>query len=328
VRVNESLPEMLSVVVPVYNERAVLPEFYRRLSAALQDLSEGAELVFVDDGSRDGSDAWLLDLRQRDSRVTVLQLSRNYGKEVAVSAGLDHAVGDAVVLIDADLQDPPELLGEFVAAWREGYDVVYGQRRSREGESWFKVLSARWFYRIINRLSDVPIPPDAGDFRLLSRRVVEAVNALDERHRYMTGLFAWVGFPSRALRYDRQPRRAGRSKWNYWRLWSLALEGITSFSRVPLKFATGLGVLTAGAALLYGLYMLLRTLAFGNPVPGYPSLVVIVLFLGGVQLVCLGIIGEYLGRTYDESKQRPLYFLSGLHPRRGAVEGAGGVDGD
>jgi polyisoprenyl-phosphate glycosyltransferase len=313
---------LLSVVVPVYNEAAVLPEFYQRLSAALDALGESAELVFVDDGSRDGSDAWLRQLRQRDGRVALLELSRNYGKEVAISAGLDHAAGEAVLLIDADLQDPPELLGEFVAAWREGYDVVYGQRRSREGETWLKVQSARWFYRIINRLSDVPIPPDAGDFRLLSRRAVEAVRSLREQHRYMTGLFAWVGFPSRALPYDRQARRAGRSKWNYWRLWGLALAGITSFSRVPLKFATGLGALTAGAALLYGLYMLLRTLLFGNPVPGYPSLVVIILFLGGVQLVCLGIIGEYLGRTYDESKQRPLYFLRGLHPRReGPVQG-------
>lgn len=309
--------DLLSVVVPVCNEMAVLPAFYQRLSDVLGQLAESCELLFIDDGSTDGSTAWLLDLRGRDERVTVLELSRNYGKEVALSAGLDYASGDAVILIDADLQDPPELLPDFVSAWREGYDVVYGQRQSREGETWLKVQSARWFYRIINRLSDVTIPPDAGDFRLLSRRAVEAVRALGERHRYMTGLFAWVGFPSKAIPYARAPRQAGRSKWNYWRLWSLALEGITSFSTAPLRLATGLGVITASLALLYGLFFLLRTLLFGNPVPGYPSLIVVVLFLGGVQLICLGIIGEYLGRTYDETKQRPLYFLRGLHPRRG-----------
>lgn len=308
---------LLSVVVPVYNEMAVLPAFYQRLSAVLDQLAERCELVFVDDGSSDGSGPWLLALRDRDPRVAVLELSRNYGKEVAISAGLDHAAGAAVVLIDADLQDPPEMLPAFVAAWREGYDVVYGQRLSRAGESWLKVQSARWFYRLINRLSDVPIPRDAGDFRLLSRRAVDAVNGLREKHRYMTGLFAWVGFPGKALPYARQPRQAGRSKWSYWRLWTLALEGITSFSAVPLKLATGLGVLTAGVSLLYGLFMLVRTLLFGNPIPGYPSLIVVMLFLGGVQLICLGIIGEYLGRTYDETKQRPLYFLKGLHPSRG-----------
>ncbi|MBN7796441.1 glycosyltransferase family 2 protein [Parahaliea mediterranea] len=314
---HDTAGDLVSVVVPVYNELAVLPAFYQRLDSALAEIAERAEILFVDDGSSDGGGAWLLALRERDPRVTVLELSRNYGKEVAVSAGLDHAAGDAVVLVDADLQDPPEMLPQFIAAWREGYDVVYGQRLSRAGESWLKVQSARLFYRVINRLSDVPIPRDAGDFRLLSRRAVDAVAELRESHRYMTGLFAWVGFPSKALPYARQPRQAGRSKWNYWRLWTLALEGITSFSAVPLKLATGLGVLTAGAALLYGLFMLVRTLLFGNPVPGYPSLIVVMLFLGGVQLICLGIIGEYLGRTYDETKRRPLYFLRGLHPRRG-----------
>lgn len=313
---SDSAAERVSVVVPVYNEMAVLPAFYERLCAAIEPLDTAFELVFVDDGSSDGSGAWLLARREVDPRVAVVELSRNYGKEVALSAGLDHAGGDAVILVDADLQDPPELIPDFLAAWREGCDVVYGQRRSRAGESWFKVQSARWFYRIINRLSEVPIPPDAGDFRLLSRRAADAVAGLRERHRYMTGLFAWVGFASRAIPYAREPRRAGRSKWSYWRLWGLALEGITSFSAVPLKLATGLGVITAGLALCYGLFMLLRTLLFGNPVAGYPSLIVVMLFLGGVQLICLGIIGEYLGRTYDETKRRPLYILRGLHPRR------------
>ena len=308
---------LISVVVPVFNEAQVLPEFYRRLHRVLAAQDLHSEIVFVDDGSSDGSVDYLLSLRNSDPRVAVVELSRNFGKEVAVSAGLDHAAGNAVMIIDADLQDPPEMLPEFVDAWRAGYDMVYGQRLSRDGESWFKVQSSRWYYRVINRLSDVPIPPDAGDFRLLSRRAVDAVNTLRENHRYMTGLYAWVGFPSMALPYARQARQAGASKWSYWRLWGLALEGITSFSAVPLKLATLLGIVTAGGALLYGLYFLLRTLVFGNPVPGYPSLIVVMLFLGGVQLICLGIIGEYLGRTFDQSKRRQLYFLKGLHPVRG-----------
>lgn len=306
----------VTVLVPVYNEMDVLPECCRRLADVAEARAEHFEFLFVDDGSSDGSARWLLELRERDPRVAVIELSRNFGKEIAVSAGLDHASGDAVMLLDADLQDPPELIPEFLAAWQEGYDIVYGQRLSREGETWLKIRTSHWYYRVINLLSDVPIPADAGDFRLLSRRAVEAVKGLREKHRYMSGLYAWIGFPQKALPYHRQPRHAGQTKWNYWRLWGLALEGITSFSTVPLKLATLLGVVTAGAAFLYGVYFLLRTLLFGNPVPGYPSLIVVMLFLGGVQLICLGIIGEYLGRTYVESKQRQLYYLRGLHPRR------------
>ncbi|WP_116368827.1 glycosyltransferase family 2 protein [Parahaliea mediterranea] len=306
----------VTVLIPVYNEEDGLAECYRRLDAVAGQCAEAFEFLFVDDGSSDGSAAWLLALRERDARVGVIELSRNFGKEVAVSAGLDHASGDVVMLLDADLQDPPELIPDFIAAWREGYDMVYGQRLSREGETWLKIKTSHWFYRVINVLSDVPIPADAGDFRLLSRRAVEAVKALREKHRYMSGLYAWIGYPQKALPYHRHPRHSGRTKWNYWRLWGLALEGITSFSTVPLKLATLLGVVTAGAAFLYGVYFLLRTLLFGNPVPGYPSLIVVMLFLGGVQLICLGIIGEYLGRTYVESKQRQLYYLRGLHPRR------------
>ncbi len=304
---------LLSVIVPVHNEAQVLETFHQRLLAATAEVGMQLELLYVDDGSSDDSLVRLLALRKADPRVLVIELSRRFGKEVAVSAGLDHARGAAVAVIDADLQDPPELLPAFVAAWREGYDVVYGQRLSRHGESWLKSHLASGFYRILNRLSDVPIPRDAGDFRLLSRRAVDAVISLRESHRYMAGLFSWVGFPSKAIPYHREARHAGRSKWSYLRLWRLALEGITSFSTVPLKLATFLGVFTASASLLYGLYFLLRTLFLGNPVPGYPSLIVVMLFLGGVQLTCLGIIGEYLGRIYGETKRRPLYFIRHLH---------------
>jgi len=272
------------------------------------------EILYVDDGSSDGSGAWLDDARAADSRIAVLRLSRNFGKEAAVSAGLDHATGDAVVVIDADLQDPPELIPTLVGHWREGFDVVYALRDSRDGESWLKRSSAALFYRLMDRLSDVPIPRDTGDYRLLSRRAVEALGKLREQHRYMKGLYAWIGYPQKAVRYAREVRAGGRSKWSYWRLWNLALEGITSFSAAPLKLATLLGMITSIGAFGYGLYFLLRTLFFGNPVPGYPSLVVIILFLGGVQLVCLGIIGEYLARTYNESKGRQLYFVMDYLP--------------
>ena len=308
--------EFLSVVVPVHNEELVLPEFHRRLSAVMQQTGMPYEIIYVDDGSGDGTSAMLLQLREADEAVAVVELSRNFGKEAALSAGLDHAGGHAVILIDADLQDPPELIHEFLREWRNGYDVVYGKRTVREGESWLKIATAKWFYRVINRLSDTEIPTDSGDFRLISRRVVEALRELRETHRYMKGLFSWVGFPQKAVLYSREPRYAGKSKWNYWRLWNFALEGITSFSDAPLKIATYLGAMTSGIAFLYGLYFLVRTLLFGNPVPGYPSLILVVLFLGGVQLICLGIIGEYLARTYNESKRRALYFTQGFHPSR------------
>lgn len=316
-------PELLSLVVPVFNELEVLDSFHARLQDVLAELAMPVEILYVDDGSDDGSGGWLEDLQQRDERVAVIALSRNFGKEVALSAGLDHAGGDAVVMLDADLQDPPELIPVFVQHWRAGYDIVYGQRTSREGESRAKVVSADCFYRILNFLSEVEIPRDAGDFRLLSRRAVAALRAMPERHRYLKGLYAWVGFPQRAVPYARPARHAGHGKWSYWRLWNFALEGITSFSTAPLKFATYLGLFTSLLAFLYGLYFLLRTLLLGNPVPGYPSLLIVVLFLGGVQLICLGIIGEYLARSYGESKQRPLYFVKAYHPRRGTIEASG-----
>ncbi|MBR0680230.1 glycosyltransferase family 2 protein [Roseomonas eburnea] len=308
----------LSIVVPAYNEQEVLPEFHRRLASALAGLGLVWEVVYVNDGSRDTTFEVMLGLQAADPRVAVLNLSRNFGKEIALTAGLDHARGtQAVVVIDADLQDPPEVIPALVATWQEGFDVVYAQRNTREGETWLKKATAAAFYRVMQRLGGkVHLPPDTGDFRLLSRRALDALLKLREQHRFMKGLFAWIGFPAKAVRYDRAPRAAGTTKWNYWKLWNFSLEGITSFTVAPLKVATYVGLLTAILASLYLLLIVVRTLIFGNPVAGYPSLLAVVLFLGGVQMMMLGIIGEYLGRIFNETKQRPLYFTERYVPSR------------
>ena len=306
---------LISVVVPCFNEAAGLEAFHARLAAAMEDVPRW-EVVYVNDGSTDGTLGVALSLHERDPRAGVLNLSRNFGKEAATTAGIDAATGDAVVIIDADLQDPPEVIPELIAAWKAGFDMVYGQRRLRLGETFFKRASADLFYRLMERTGRVRLPRDAGDFRLMSRRVVDAVGQLRERHRFMKGLFAWVGFPTCAVPYDRAPRYAGKSKWGYWSLWNFALEGITSFTIIPLTLATYGGVVIALGAILYGGFILVRTLLFGNPVPGYPSLLVIMLFLGGVQLMTLGVIGEYLGRVFNETKDRPLYLVERRVPSR------------
>ncbi|MFT4822475.1 MAG: glycosyltransferase involved in cell wall biosynthesis [Halioglobus sp.] len=310
------MTDFLSVIVPAYNESEVLPSFHQRIAQVMLATDADYEIIYIDDGSTDQTAAMLGGFRDKDESVAVIELSRNFGKEVAISAGLDYAQGDAVIIIDADLQDPPELIHDFLREWRDGYDIVSGRRSSREGESYLKKTTAKWFYRVLNNLSDVEIPQDTGDFRLISRRALDALMSLRETHRYMKGLFAWVGFPQKQVLYTRHARAAGVTKWSYWRLWNYAIEGITSFSDVPLKIATYLGVATSGIAFLYGVFFLIRTLLFGNAVPGYPSLVLIILFLGGIQLICLGIIGEYLARTYNESKSRALYFVKGYHPRQ------------
>ncbi len=307
----------LSVVVPVYDEEAVLPAFHQRLAAVLDNLPADAEIVYVNDGSRDGSMACLVKFHDSDPRVAVVDLSRNFGKEVAMSAGLDHSQGDAVVVIDADLQDPPELIPNMIAAWQEGYDVVLMRRASRAQESWFKKATARAFYRAIGGIGTIEIPENVGDFRLLSRRAVEALARFPERSRFMKGLFAWIGFPCREIVYDRDGRYAGKTKWSYWRLWNFALEGITSFSVVPLKVASYVGFATALLAFAYGVYFIVKTLIFGDPARGFPTLVTLILFLGGLQLMALGIIGEYLARMFIEVKQRPLYLVAkNLPPTR------------
>ena len=300
----------LCIVIPVYNEAMALPLLGDRLTAALVGIPADIRILFVDDGSVDATAQTLVAIANNDARVRVIRLARNFGKEAAMTAGLDHADADAVVLIDADLQDPPELIRTFWTHFEQGADVVYGVRASRAGESWLKRFTAATFYRLIDRMSDTPIPRDTGDFRLMSRRVVDALKQLRERHRFMKGLFGWVGFRQVAVRYHREPRAAGTSKFNFWRLWNFALEGITSFSTVPLRIATYLGLLTAVGAFGYGALIIGKTLLYGEAVRGYPSLMAVVLFLGGVQLVALGVIGEYLGRIYNESKHRPLYLIA------------------
>ncbi len=300
---------ILSIVVPVYNEAEGLQEFHRRISTVLESLPYRAEVVYVNDGSTDESIKILKGLKMSDPRVAILDLSRNFGKEIAMTAGIDHACGDAVVIIDADLQDPPELIPKLTEEWERGFDVVYAQRTKREGESSFKKATAYAFYRVIQNVSRVAIPEDTGDFRLLSRRAVCALIQLREQHRFMKGLFAWIGFPQKKVLYSRHPRYAGMTKWNYWKLWNFALEGITSFTIAPLKIATYLGLLVACAALVYAGIIVFKTLVYGNPVAGYPSLMVTILFLGGVQLIGIGIVGEYVGRMFNETKGRPLYFL-------------------
>ena len=307
-------PPVLSIVVPVYNETAVLQAFYGRLSVVLETLHLHSEIVFVNDGSTDLSLLALQELQAIDHRIAIVNLSRNFGKEIAVTAGLDHALGKAAIVIDADLQDPPEVIPLLIGKWREGYDVVYARRRERRGETWLKRTTASLFYRVVRNIGDMPIPENTGDFRLLNRRCLDAVISCRERRRFMKGLFAWVGFKQAAIIYDRASRFAGKTKSNYWYLWNLAIEGITSSTIAPLKLATYFGVVTALIALLYAAYILCRTLILGRELPGYASLMVAILLLAGVQLIAMGVIGEYVGRIFVESKSRPLYLLDAYIP--------------
>jgi glycosyltransferase involved in cell wall biosynthesis len=306
----------ITFVIAAYNEQAALPLMHARLAAVMDALDADAQVLYVDDGSRDGTWDVMQQLAAADPRVGLLRLARNFGKELALTAGLDHVDTDAAMVLDADGQDPPELAPQFVAKWREGYDVVYGTRLRRDGETWLKRATAAAFYRVMGRLSDTSIPRDTGDFRLISRRVLDALRQMRERQRFMKGLFAWVGFRQVSFPYEREARVAGGSKFNYWRLWNLALEGITSFSTVPLRLATYVGVFTAIVAFAWGLWIIARTVLWGDPVQGWPSLMTAMLFLGGLQLVALGIVGEYLGRLYVEVKQRPLYLVGDWRPRR------------
>lgn len=299
----------LSIVVPCHNEEANLAVLYERLRTVLDGTELPWEIVCVNDGSRDRTLPLLIELNQRDRRVRVFDLSRNFGKEAAMTAGLDQARGAAIIPIDADLQDPPELIPALIAKWQEGFEVVNAARSAREGEGWVKRGTAHAFYRVINRMSAIEIPPDTGDFRLLSRPALDALKRLPERRRFMKGMFVWVGFRTATITYRRAERFAGRTSWNYWRLWNFALEGITSFSQVPLRIASYFGLVTAMLSLLYGVFLLVRTIFYGNPVNGYPSIMTAILFLGGVQLVALGVIGEYVGRIYEETKQRPIYLI-------------------
>ncbi len=307
---------MLSIIVPAYNEEEVLPAFHARLTsalAAIPGLDDRWEVVYVNDGSKDHTLNILREMQKSGGAIGVANLSRNFGKEAAMSAGLKLARGNAVVLIDADLQDPPELIGQMVQVWQQGADVVNMKRISRQGETWFKKASARWFYKVINGLSEVHIPENVGDFRLLSRRAVDALNQLPERNRFMKGLFAWIGYKQVVVEYDRHPRAAGQTKWPYLKLLNFAVEGITGFSVVPLRLASYAGFLTALSAFVYALFLLVKTLVIGDSVKGFPTLILTILILGGLQLMAMGIIGEYLGRLFMESKNRPLYLLDEYH---------------
>ena len=279
--------------------------------------------MLVDDGSRDGSDIDMADLAARVPHVRAVRLSRNFGKEAALTAGIAHAKGDAVIVLDADLQDPPELIPQMIEAWQAGADVVAMRRRTRAGETAAKKFSAHLFYRLLNRVSAVDIPEDTGDFRLLSRKAVDALAQLPERNRYMKGLFAWIGLPTTVLFYDRAPRAAGQTKWDYPGLLRLAFEGITSFSVAPLRIAMVLGLLTALIGVLFGGWIIAKTLVLGEVVQGYPSLIAVMTLLGGVQLVSVGLLGEYVGKTYFEAKQRPLYLVRDVVERRQASRSAG-----
>lgn len=300
----------LSIIVPAYNEALVLAQTQQRLFSVLDAMACSVEVIYIDDGSRDDTPAVLAGLRLARPEVGVITLSRNFGKEMALTAGLRACRGEAVVVIDADLQDPPELIPGMLQAWQAGYDVVNMRRRSRQGETWFKRNSARAYYRTLARLSDTDIPVGVGDFRLLGHRVVAALNTLPECNRYMKGLFAWVGFRQTTIEYDRAPRAAGHAQQNYRRLWALAMEGITSFSVRPLRAALWAGMLAAATAFGLTAYFVTKTLLYGEPVSGFPTLIVAILTLGGLNLLGLGILGEYLGRLFIESKRRPLYLVA------------------
>lgn len=324
----EDATQELTVVVAARNEAEALPHLHPRIATALDRLPGIAgRVLYVDDGSTDATWPVMQQLANTDPRVSLLKLSRNFGKELALTAGLDQVEDGAVIILDADGQDPPELIPQFVAKWREGYDDVHGTRIERDGEGWLKRATAAVFYRVIRRLSKTPIPADTGDFRLLSPRALVALRQIRERHRFMKGLFGWVGFNQVSIPYHREARVAGTSKFNFWKLWNFALEGVTSFSTAPLRAATYLGVLTALLAFVYAMYIVVKALVWGDAVAGWPTMMVVILFLGGVQLVALGLIGEYLGRLYEEAKQRPLYLVDVWQPAAGVSSAVSGTEG-
>ncbi|HEY5046726.1 MAG TPA: glycosyltransferase family 2 protein [Rhizomicrobium sp.] len=303
---------LLSIVVALHNEEKTVEALFDRLSQIETRLDCRVEYVCVNDGSTDATLARLRETAAKVPNLTILDLARNFGKEAAMTAGLAQARGDAILIIDADLQDPPSLIPEFLVKWREGFDVVYGVRASRRSDTRLKRATAAMFYNVFNRVANTKIPPGAGDFRLMDRRVVQALLSMPERNRFMKGLFSWVGFRQIGVEYVREPRIAGRSSFNYPRLLNFAVEGITSFSIVPLRLASLAGMLISIVGFAYAAYLIARTLAQGVVVPGYASIMVVTMFLGGVQLICLGFIGEYLGRLYVEAKARPLYIIAGI----------------
>ena len=304
--------KILSIVSPVYNEAENLGEFYSRVINATDNLNLEIEIIYINDGSQDSTIDIITKQRQIDNRITIIDLSRNFGKEIALTAGLDYSSGDAVIVIDVDLQDPPELIPKLVEKWREGYDVVNAKRIKRKGESLLKKVMSYIYYRLLFYLSDINVPRDTGDFRLLNKNALDALLKLREKHRYMKGLFVWVGFKQKEIEYEREARFKGKTKWGFFSLFNLAFDGLTSFSIMPLRLASTIGFLSALIGFFYGAVIVFKTLFFHEPVAGFTSLVVLVTFFGGIQLLSIGIIGEYIGRIFNETKNRPLYVVKNI----------------
>lgn len=317
-----TVPEV-SIVVPFYNEAGGIDGFFKELTEVLIAEKLDYEIICINDGSTDLTLSELLHARESNHRIRVIQLSRNFGKEIALTAGLDHARGQAVIPLDADLQDPPRLIPHLMAKWKDGYQVVNARRAERMSDSWLKRTTAKGFYRIFNSISDTPIPDNTGDFRLLDRTVVDAIQCLPERDRFMKGLFAWVGYRTTEITYERPARASGESKWNYWKLFNFAISGVTAFSTFPLRLFNYLGLGVAFLSFLYASFLFFRTLFLGIEVPGYASIMVVMLFLGGVQLVGIGVVGEYVGRIFMEAKQRPLYLVQRLYGFEGNGDKSG-----
>jgi len=302
--------QSLSILVSLFNEEEALEAFHARTTKVLDAIDIDYEIIFVNDGSTDRSQNILEDLAARDARVKVIAFSRNFGKEAAMTAAIDFATGDAAVPIDADLQEPPELIASMVEMWRSGADVVVAKRSSRESDSAAKQVTARVFYAIFNKVSELNIPRDSGDFRLMDRKVLDVIRSLPEKERFMKGLYCWPGFRTETIEFERQQRELGQTKFNYWGLWNFALSGITSFSTFPIRVSAYVGFFISMVAFLYGFIIILKTLLFGVDAPGYASIMVVILFLGGIQLIFLGVLGEYVGRVYKEVKNRPVYVVA------------------
>ncbi len=306
----------ISILIPAYNEQDVLEQLYHRLGKLANDnKSYDFEFLFINDGSRDRTMQIIKEYAETDERVAYVDLSRNFGKEIAMIAGLDHVTGDATVIIDADLQDPPELIPRMIKFWEDGYDDVYAKRNSREGETWLKKTTSKIYYQLLQKATHIEIQKDTGDFRLLDRRCVEALKQIRESQRYTKGMFSWIGYKKKEITYDRDPRAAGQTKWNYPKLINFAIDGLTSFTTAPLRISSILGLIVSLIAFIFIVVLVVKTALFGDPVGGYPSMMAAILFLGGVQLLSLGIIGEYIGRIFNETKQRPLYFVEEYHAK-------------
>ena len=308
----EKQNKLLSIVTPVYDETENLDEFYSRILSATKDLNLETEIIYINDGSQDNSIQVINKQREKDERITIIDLSRNFGKEIALTAGLDHVSGDAAIVIDCDLQDPPELIPKLVEEWLNGYDVVNARRIKRKGESFLKKITSYIHYRLLFYLSDINIPMDTGDFRLLNKNALDSLSKLREKHRYMRGLFVWVGFKQKEIEYERDARYKGKKKYNIFGLFSLAFDGLTSFSILPLRLASIIGFFSAFFGFIYGVIVITKKVFFHEPVVGFTSLVVLITFFGGIQLLSIGIIGEYVGRIFNETKNRPLYIVRNI----------------